>query len=84
LFILLLKSSLYIGLKGVQSVQILCIVYYETRKRELKIRPMSEGQSDERLKTRVVDMSHIQWVFIGDPPEVCLFVNGSNKARVRG
>jgi hypothetical protein len=28
-------------------------VYYESRKRELKIRLMNEGRWDERLKTRV-------------------------------
>ena len=29
------------------------VVYYESRKRELKIRLMNEGRSDERLKDRV-------------------------------
>ena len=29
------------------------IVYYESRKRELKIRLMNEGPCDERLKARV-------------------------------
>jgi hypothetical protein len=29
------------------------IVYYESRKRELKIRLMNEGRCDERLKHRV-------------------------------
>ena len=29
------------------------IVYYESRKREIQIRLMNEGRSDERLKTRV-------------------------------
>ena len=28
-----------------------CFVYYESRKRELKIRLMNEGRCDERLKT---------------------------------
>ncbi len=30
------------------------VVYYESRKRELKIRLMNEGRCDERLKARVV------------------------------
>jgi hypothetical protein len=29
------------------------VVYYESRKRELKIRLMNEGRCDERLKARV-------------------------------
>jgi hypothetical protein len=29
------------------------VVYYESRKRELKIRLMNEGRWDERLKARV-------------------------------
>ncbi len=29
------------------------VVHYESRKRELKIRPMNEGRSDERLKAGV-------------------------------
>ena len=29
------------------------VVYYESRKRELKIRLMNEGRYDERLKDRV-------------------------------
>ena len=29
------------------------VVYYESRKRELKIRLMNERRSDERLKVRV-------------------------------
>ena len=31
------------------------VVCYESRKRELKIRLMDEGRSDERLKARVED-----------------------------
>jgi hypothetical protein len=37
--------------------------YYESRKRELKIRLMDEGRCDESLKTRVEEStSHIHWV----------------------
>ncbi len=32
-----------------------CVVYYESRKRELKIRLMNEGRCDERVKARVED-----------------------------
>ena len=34
-------------------VQYYVVVYYESRKRELKIRLMNEGRFDERLKDRV-------------------------------
>ncbi len=32
------------------------VVYYESRKRELKIRLMNEGRCDERLKARVEEV----------------------------
>ncbi len=34
-------------------------VYYESIKRELKIRPMWECRCDERLKTRVVESTRL-------------------------
>ncbi len=35
------------------KVEVSTVVYYESRKRELKTRLMNEGRYDERLKARV-------------------------------
>ncbi len=32
---------------------VLCVVYYESRNREVKIRLMNEGRCDKRLKARI-------------------------------
>jgi hypothetical protein len=36
-------------------------VYYESRKRELKIRLMNEGRCDERLKARVEESTYLTY-----------------------
>ncbi len=41
--------------RGVQMI--LCFVYYETIKREIKIKPISECRCDERLKTKVEEFT---------------------------
>jgi hypothetical protein len=41
------------------------IVYYESRKRELKIRLMNEGWCDERLKGRVEESTHHDLTYTG-------------------
>ena len=38
---------------------VIYIVYYESRKREIIIRLMNEGRSDERLKTRVEESPYL-------------------------
>ncbi len=43
----------YTGCSLSLFVSVLIVVYYESRKRELKIRLMNEGRCDERLKGRV-------------------------------
>jgi hypothetical protein len=42
------------------------IVYYESRKRELKIRLMNEGRCDERLKDRVEESAHLTYTGLHD------------------
>jgi hypothetical protein len=42
-----------------------CVVYYESRKRELKIRLMNEGRGDERLKARVAESTCLTEVATG-------------------
>ncbi len=37
------------------------VVYYESRKRELKTRPMYECQCDERLKTKSEKSTHLAY-----------------------
>ncbi len=37
------------------------VVYYESRKRELKIRLMNEGRCDERLKVRVEESTYLTY-----------------------
>ncbi len=37
---------------GEDTIQTKVVVYYETRKRELKTRPMYKCRCDERLKTK--------------------------------
>ncbi len=37
------------------------VVYYESRKREVKIRLMNEGRCDERLKTRVEESTSLTY-----------------------
>ena len=38
------------------------VVYYESIKRELKIRPIYECRYDERLQTKAKEFSRIHWV----------------------
>ena len=47
--------------RGVQMI--LCFVYYETIKREIKIKPISECRCDERLKTKSEESTRL--VFTG-------------------
>ncbi len=42
------------------------VVYYESRKRELKIRLMNEGRCDERLKTRVEECTCLTYTGFHD------------------
>jgi hypothetical protein len=42
------------------------VVYYESRKRELKIRLMNEGRCDERLKTRVEESTYLTYTGFHD------------------
>ncbi len=42
------------------------IVYYESRKRELKIRLMNEGRCDERLKARVEESTCLTYTGLHD------------------
>ena len=43
------------------------VVYYESRKKELKIRLMNEGRCDERLKTRVEECTCLTYTgFLGE------------------
>ena len=39
------------------------VVYYESRKRELKIRLMNEGRCDERLKVRVEESTYFTYTY---------------------
>jgi hypothetical protein len=40
--------------------------YYETRKREVKIRLMNEGRGDERLKVRVEESTCLTYTGLND------------------
>ena len=42
------------------------VVYYESRKRDLKIRPMNEGRYDERLKVRVEESTCLTYTWLHD------------------
>jgi hypothetical protein len=42
------------------------VVYYESRKRELKIRLMNEGRCDERLKSRVEESACLTYTGLYD------------------
>jgi hypothetical protein len=42
------------------------VVYYESRKRELKIRLMNEGRCDERLKVRVEESTCLTYTGLHD------------------
>ncbi len=42
------------------------VVYYESRKRDLKIRLMNEGRCDERLKTRVEESTCLTYTGLHD------------------
>ena len=42
----------------------LFIVYYESIKRELKIRPIYECRCDERLKTKVEESTHLVYTWL--------------------
>jgi hypothetical protein len=42
------------------------VIYYEWRKRELKIRPMNEGRCDERLKDRVEESTCLTYTGLYD------------------
>jgi hypothetical protein len=42
------------------------VVYYESRKRELKIRLMNEGRCDERLKARVEESTSLTYTGLHD------------------
>ncbi len=42
------------------------VVYYESRKRELKIRLMNEGRCDERLKARVEESTCLTYTGLYD------------------
>jgi hypothetical protein len=44
-------------------------VYYESRNRELKIRLMNEGRSDERLKTRVEESTCLTYTMVARDTE---------------
>jgi hypothetical protein len=42
------------------------VVYYESRKREVKIRLMNEGRCDERLKARVEESTCLTYTGLHD------------------
>jgi hypothetical protein len=42
------------------------VVYYESRKRELKIRLMNEGRCGERLKARVEESTYLTYTGLHD------------------
>ena len=42
------------------------VVYYESRKREVKIRLMNEGRDDERLKGRVKESTSLTYIGLHD------------------
>jgi hypothetical protein len=42
------------------------VVYYESRKRELKIRLMNEGRCDERPKDRVEESTYLTYTGLHD------------------
>ena len=44
----------------------LLVVYYESRKREIKIRLMNEGQWDERLKVIVEESTYLTYTGLHD------------------
>ena len=46
------------------------IVYYESRKREVKIRLVNEGRSDERLKSRVEESTDLTYTGLNDKTSV--------------
>ena len=56
-----LLPGLFLVLVGTRK-----FVYYESRKRELKIRLMNEGRSDERLKDRVEESTWLTYTGLHD------------------
>jgi hypothetical protein len=42
------------------------IVYYESRKRELKRRLINEGRCDERLKAKVEESTYLTYTGLND------------------
>ncbi len=52
--------------KGRGSRSCVLIVYYESRKRELKTRLMNEGLYDERLKARVEESTCLTYTGFHD------------------
>ena len=61
---MLLKGSTYLFYKVQPLVRRKAnkkaIVYYESIKRELKVRPINECRCDERLKTKVEESTHLE------------------------
>ncbi len=47
-------------------IRVLSVVYYESRKREIKIRLMNEGRCDERLKARVEEFTCLTYTGLHD------------------
>ena len=48
------------------NIPTMFMVYYESRKRELKIRLMNEGRCDERLKGRVEESTCLTYTGLHD------------------
>ena len=61
---------------------IMWVVYYESRKRELKIRLMNEGRYNERLKGRVEESTYLTDTGFHDKTNFLLREN--KKRRVEG
>jgi hypothetical protein len=50
------------------------VVYYESRKRELKIRLMNEGRCDERLKARVEESTCLTYTAPNEAAKIFIYL----------
>ncbi len=60
------------------------IVYYESRKRELKIKLMNEGRCDERLKAKVEESTCLTYTGLHEePPSLVYYESRKREPKIR-
>ncbi len=63
-----------------QDLYIVIVVYYESRKGELKIRLMNEGRCDERRKARVEESTSLTYTGFHDKTILFLIMNRESES----